>query len=143
MKKILFFDDDEFITKLLIQNLKTNHGWTKDNDKEIIFISKVEDLMDEIINRNKKYDLFVLDIMVPVPSPDNDHFSENDILSMNNGLNTGMTITRKIRNMEQYKEVPIIYLSSRRINDAEGIIYLRKPVSARVLSDRMSELLNH
>ena len=27
-KKILFFDDEPFYVKLLIDNLKLNHGWT-------------------------------------------------------------------------------------------------------------------
>ena len=65
MKKVLFFDDEPFITNYLICNLRENHGWK--GDKRIDFVSTVDELFEKISNE-ETYDLFVLDIMAPMPS---------------------------------------------------------------------------
>ena len=64
-KNILFFDDEPFITKILIDNLQKNYEWNKDNLGEITFVSTPNELFDEV-NSTIKYDLFVMDIMVPI-----------------------------------------------------------------------------
>lgn len=145
MKKILFFDDDSFITKWLINNLKENYGWNKANETEIIFCAELDQLLVEINDKNKQYDLFVLDIMSPEPSGDlRNAFTEEELLRMNGGMSTGIVMKDKIRQQERYKNVPILYLSARLV-PAQYLdkitIHIRKPESAEVISQTMSELL--
>lgn len=147
MKKILFFDDDKFITEYLIRNLKENWGWDTANNREITLITDTDEMLKEIYTGSKsdrKYDLFILDIMAPLPSEGNEHITKKDREAMDR-LNTGIVIARKIREQERYKDVPIIYLSAKRITDIDSIkgdSYFRKPVSARELSGEMEALLN-
>ncbi len=143
MKKILFFDDDKFITEYLIRNLKENWGWTAEKDREITLITNTDEMLKEIYS-DRKYDLFILDIMAPLPAEDNEHIIKNDIKAMDR-LNTGIVIARKIREQEKYKDTPIIYLSAKDVTNIESIkgdSYFRKPVSARELSEKMEALLN-
>jgi|GEM_PF-2784399 len=142
MKKILFFDDDKFITEYLIRNLKENWGWNTEKDREITLITNTDEMLKEIYS-DRKYDLFILDIMAPLPAEDNEHIIKNDIKAMDR-LNTGIVIARKIREQEKYKDTPIIYLSAKHITNIESTkvdSYFRKPVSARELSGAMETLL--
>lgn len=136
MKKILFFDDDKFITEYLIRNLKENWGWTAEKDREITLITNTDEMLKEIYS-DRKYDLFILDIMASLPTEDNEHIIKNDIKAMDR-LNTGIVIARKIREQERYKDTPIIYLSAKDVKNIESI---RKPVSAQELSKKMDGLL--
>lgn len=136
MKKILFFDDDKYITEYLIRNLKENWGWTAEKDREITLITNTDEMLKEIYS-DRKYDLFILDIMAPLPTEDNEHIIKNDIKAMDR-LNTGIVIARKIREQERYKDTPIIYLSAKDVTNIESI---RKPVSAQELSKKMDGLL--
>lgn len=142
MKKILFFDDDKFITEYLIRNLKENWEWNTEQDREITLITNTDEMLKEIYS-DRKYDLFILDIMAPLPAEGNEHITNKDIEAMDR-LNTGIVIARKIREQERYKNVPIIYLSAKHITNIESIkgdSYFRKPVSARELSEAMERLL--
>ncbi len=143
MKRILFFDDEPFITKLLIDNLQNNHGWSKDNLGEITFVSKPED----VIGKAKKtiYDLFVLDIMVPIDQIGKDIFTYEEIGRMQNGDNTGVVIAEKIRSMNNYDKVPILFLSARiqPSQKMDNTDYIEKPAFASVVSEKMKTLLRH
>ena len=145
MRKILFFDDDSFITQWLIKNLKVNYGWDKNHSTEITQIADLGKLLTEITDSDKQYDLFVLDIMSPEPSDDlKKSFTDEELLRMNGGMSTGIVMKDKIRQQERYKNVPILYLSARLVpaQYLDNItIHIRKPESAEVISQTMSELL--
>lgn len=146
MKKILFFDDDTFIiSNYLVTNLRENYEWT--GDKEITFVSSVDNLLKEINDRNVTYNLFVLDVMAPLPQNLKENFTEQEMHSLGvDGMNTGLVMAKKIRNMKKYKKVPILYLTARNIpnlpeTDKQITAILRKPVPTDDISNKMKELL--
>jgi CheY-like chemotaxis protein len=146
IQKILFFDDESFISQYLVNNLVENYGWN--GEKEIVFAHSVVELLEHINEVNESYALFVLDVMAPIPPNPLDFFTKKELkqLDMRGGINTGIVIANKIRSIDRYRRVPILYLSARTIpqipeSEAGYTSYLGKPVSARVLSDRMEELL--
>ena len=144
MKQILFFDDEPFITKMLIENLQKNHGWDREHLGEIIFVSTPTELFNKIGDNSIRYDLFVLDIMVPVDQIEKmSSFSKEEIEKMQNGDNTGVVIAETIRKTANYKETPIMFLSARiqpskMMDNAD---YLEKPVFASDLSEKMKKML--
>ena len=145
MKKVLFFDDEPSITNYLVMNLRDNYGWK--GEKEITFVSTVEDLLNEINKNDVTFDLFVLDVMVPMPSEElKKQFSQNELDKMDSGRRLGFVMAEKIRRIDKYKSVPVLYLSARinsPIPDSERdyTFYLRKPVSAGEITQKMEDLL--
>jgi CheY-like chemotaxis protein len=146
MQKILFFDDEPFIIGYLVNNLQENFGWK--GDKEIVFVSTIDDLLNEINNNVETYSLFVLDVMAPMPSYElAKQFSRQELDEMDDGMSLGLVMAKKIRQMEHYSKVPVLYLSARIIPpipdlEKEYTAYIRKPVSAEEISKIMDELLN-
>lgn len=145
MKKVLFFDDEPSITNYLVMNLRDNYGWK--GEKEITFVSTVEDLLNEINKNDVTFDLFVLDVMAPMPSEElKKQFSKDELDKMDSGRCLGFVMAEKIRRIDKYKSVPVLYLSAR-INSSipdlerEYTFYLRKPVSAKEITQKMKELL--
>ncbi len=145
MKRILFFDDESFITKILIENLQKNYDWCVDKHGEITFVSTPDELFDKANDVNIKYDLFVLDIMVPVDQIEKMNlFSKKEIERMQYGENTGVVFAEKIRNISKYQNVPILFLSAR-IQPSDmmpNTNYLEKPTFASDVSDTMKKILN-
>lgn len=145
MKQILFFDDEPFITKMLIENLQNNYGWNREHLGEITFVSTPTELFDKIGDNNIRYDLFVLDIMVPVDQIEKmSRFSKEEIEKMQNGDNTGVVFAEIIRTIANYKETPILFLSAR-IQPSkmmDNTDYLEKPVFASDFSEKMKKMLN-
>lgn len=145
MQKILFFDDEPFITNYMVRNLQENYEWN--GDKEMTFVSNVEDLLQIINNDDLTYNLFVLDLMAPMPSgEEKKQFSQDELDNMDEGRLLGWVMAKKIRKMEKYKNVPVLYLSARStppISDSEKeyTAYTRKPVSPVEISKMMKELL--
>lgn len=142
MKKILFFDDEPFISNYLVQSLNEILGW-----RDITFISTTDDLVNEVTNEKVTYDLFVLDVMAPMPS-DNliKNFTQVELNKMDEGRGVGLVMAEKIRGDEKYTNVPIVFLTARSIIIPDSIkemsSYLRKPISPEELSNKMKELLN-
>ena len=144
MKRILFFDDELFITKMLIENLRKNYDWCKDKHGEITFVSTAKELFDKANNVKLKYDLFVLDIMVPIDQIEKmTLFSKEEIERMQAGDNTGVVFAEKLRSMPKYNDVPILFLSARiqPSNIMPNSEYLEKPVFASVVSEKMKSML--
>ena len=145
MKKILLFDDQPFISKMLIVILQRNFDWNKEKLGEITFVSTPKELFDKANDVNIKFDLFVLDIMVPVDLIEETNlFSKEEIERMQDGDNTGIVFAEKLRNMPKYKDVPILFLSAR-IQPPEMMPntgYIEKPTFASDFSEKMKEMLN-
>ena len=147
MKKILFFDDEHFIIGYLINNLRENYGWR--GDKEIAFVSTVDALLDKMKSNDETFSLFVLDVMAPKPSCElAKQFSQQELDEMDDGMSLGLVMAKKIRQMERYSKVPILFLSARIIPPIPDLekkytAYIRKPVSPDEISKIMDELLNN
>lgn len=145
MKKVLFFDDEPFIMNYLIKSLREIYGWS--GDKEIVFVSTVGELLDKLNSEDETYSLFVLDLMVPMPTGEvRNHFNQAELDKMDEGRLTGYVMAEKIRKIEKYKKVPVLYLSARTsppISEIEGeyTMYMRKPCKAEEISNKMDELL--
>lgn len=146
MKKILFFDDEPYISRYLINGLiqisrDNNYEW------EISFISSVKDLLKEINNSAITYDLFILDVMVPIQLGETKSLlTETDIKKMNNGMSTGLVMAEKIRCQSCYKTVPILYLSARLIppipeEERHYTAYIRKPEAPDNIAKEINKLL--
>ena len=144
MKRILFFDDEPFISNMLIENLQKNYGWSNDKQGEITFVSTPKALFEKANDVNLEYDLFVLDIMVPIDQIEKMNlFSNEEIGRMQDGDNTGVVCAEKLRSMRKYKDVPILFLSAR-IQPSimmPNSDYLEKPTFASELSLKMKEML--
>ena len=143
MKRILFFDDEPFIAMLLIDNLRRNFGWNESNDREITFVSSGKELFDEVKSETT-YDLFVMDIMAPIYEIEQvSDFSKKEIEAMQDGENTGVIFAGKIRQMEKYQNVPILFLSARRqpTKMLGKTAYIEKPAFAKEVSEKMEELI--
>lgn len=147
MKKILFFDDEPFITMYIIKNLQENYGWK--GDKEITFVSTVDELLDEIIHNDRTYNLFVLDVMASASMPSKkimEYFLQEELNDGFYGMSIGLVLAKKIRGMEKYKNVPILFYTARRIppipeSEKEITTYIMKPASAGEISLKMNDLL--
>lgn len=143
-KNVLFFDDEPFLTKMLIENLQLNYEWNKDNLGEITFVSTPMELFDKADDDNIQYDLFVLDIMVPIDQIEEmDFFSNMEIKKMQEGDNTGIVFAERIRKMPKYQNVPILFLSARMRPSKlmTNIDYLEKPVFASDVSEKMKKMM--
>lgn len=147
IKRILFFDDEKFITELIIENLQKNYGWLKEEFGEITYVQTPKELFEKAEDKRIKYDLFVLDIMVPIDQINQiekpGFFSEEEIDRMQEGDNTGVVFAEKLRSMPNYTNVPILFLSAR-IQPSqmmENTDYLEKPPFAEVVSEKMKKML--
>lgn len=137
-KKVLFFDDELFISRVLAESLQL-FGW------DVTLVSEINELFKII--KSECYDIIILDIMAPIPEIENEsiRFTKKEIDEMDNGINTGVVIAKKIWELKQ--EIPILFLSARR---ADTIVqlpktrifdYIRKSEQARIISDKLLELL--
>ena len=140
--KVLFFDDEPFISKALANNL-TFFEW------DVTFVHDINCLFEEF--KNNSFDILILDIMAPIPETQNEYisFSNAEIKEMESGMNTGIVLARKI--WELKKNIPILFLSAKmRPNSIKQFIdsgkicdCLRKPEFAKTISDRLHELIDY
>ncbi len=141
--RVLHFDDDPFQASALRNSLEL-FGW------DVTLVSEIDELFKEL--NNNHYDALIMDIMAPTPSANNRYvtFTRKEIENMNNGMNTGVVLTKKILTMPKYKGIPILFLSARKAPFLENpelnncnCDYLRKPQLARSVDIKLKELLNH
>lgn len=139
--RVLFFDDEPFITRPLVQTLELLE-W------DVTLVTEIDDLFKEL--KNPQFDIIITDIMVPIPNKENKYinFSQQEIDEMNMGLNTGVVLSKKI--WKEFNEsIPILFLSARRnpipeypeLNNHK-CDYLRKPQLAKDVDERLRIMLN-
>lgn len=140
MKKILFFDDESFISRILVNNLKLN-------DWDVTFVSEINELFKEL--KRHKFDILILDIKAPIPKMENLNvsFTRTEIEEMDDGMNTGVVLAKKIW-MEIDSNYAVLFLSARN----EGAIsqlssnyrfdHIRKPELISTIIFKLNELLN-
>lgn len=131
-RRVLFFDDEKFISGLMAQNLEMN-GW------DITFVDEINELFMEL--RSRQFDVLILDIMAPIPQKENKHvnFTSSEIDEMEEGMNTGVVLANKIW-AEIRKEQPILFLSAKQLETEHD--YLLKPVFADELEMKLHDMLN-
>lgn len=144
--KLLFFDNQSFVVKSLVMNLKLR-------DWDVTLVSDIDELF-HLLNR-AQYHVLILDIMAPIPplNCNNVSFTESEINEMNSGLNTGVVLAKRIWQHEKYKEVPILFLSGRADPIPTDPIlqerkqnhkcdHLRKPQWAKDVDQLLKKMLN-
>lgn len=144
-KKILFFDDDSFITQILAQNLEVI-GW------EVTLVSEINDLFSNL--KKRRFDIIILDIMAPIPKANNEYvnFTKDEIAEMDEAMNTGVVAAKKIWDIEnkKYKNIPILFLSAKKDPRPENpelqtdkCDYLRQPELVSTINEKLEKLMNN
>lgn len=143
-EKLLFFDDELFITKALAKSLELF-------DWEVKLVSEIDDLFREL--RTRQFDILILDQMAPIPNQENRYINftlkEIDEMKQAQGTNVGVIIAKKIWN-ELKMNIPILFLSAKKspipddsdLNDIIKCDYLRKPQFAKAVDEKLRELLD-
>lgn len=118
-KRILIVDDDEMV-RIALNELLRPEGY------EVIIVSSGKEAISKIDENS--YDLLMLDIIMP----------EMD----------GFELCRKIREKENYRETPIVFLTakSREEDKTEGLdaganLFLSKPISPDKLLEIVSDTI--
>lgn len=117
-KKVLVVDDDIGLTKL-IHSVLTERGF-----EVSVAYDGLQGMVE--VGRNTP-DLIILDIMMP-------------------GLN-GYDVCKELKFNEEYKNIPIIVLTSReqeispRIGQLMGIDYMHKPLDSKLLLEKIENAL--
>lgn len=139
-KKILFFDDESFISMALVKSLDF-YDW------DITFVDEINELFKEL--KDHKFDILIMDIMAPVPEAQNDfvNFTNAEIKEMDEGMNTGVVLAKKIwKDIDD--KLPILFLSARGLDTIlllqrdNKFDYIRKPVLVDDLDLKLKELLS-
>jgi CheY-like chemotaxis protein len=141
-KRVLYFDDEPFITKAQAMSLELL-GW------DVTQVSEIDELFKELKYAN--FDIIILDIMAPLPNENNKYisFSSEEIEAMDGGPNVGIILAKKI--WDKDSTLPILFLSARQIpDDAKDEFnhngfkweYLRKPELAKTVDAELVKLLN-
>lgn len=139
-KRVLYFDDESFISMALVKSLKF-YDW------DITFVDEINKLFKEL--KDHKFDIIIMDIMAPVPEIQNDFvcFTNAEINEMDEGMNTGVVLAKKIwRDIDS--NLPILFLSARRLDTIlllpsnNRFDYIRKPVLVDDLNLILKELLS-
>ena len=142
-KKVLFFDDEPFITAALTHSLEL-FGW------KVTLVSEIDDLFKEL--KTRQFDILILDLMAPIPNQENKYINftldEIDAMKDAQGTNVGVILAKKIWN-KMKKSIPILFLSAKKNPIPEDLElkritcdYLRKPQFARAVDEKLKELLN-
>jgi len=138
-KKILYYEDEKHYAKSLVEAIQSK------NKNIINTVYTPSDFFKEI-NSDKSYNLFILDILVPL-----EHFLEDDInkltekqqLKLENGLNVGIVFYEILRDMAKYKETPVIFLTSKSYTEFHDpkVRYFSKPVNWETIITAIDELI--
>lgn len=139
-KKILYFDDEPFLSKCLVDSLK--------DDWDVTFVKCVDELFKEL-NRHK-FDILILDIMAPIPEMEYPYvsFTNREIEEMDEGINTGVVLAEKIWTEIDGNYI-ILFLTARRVDTISQLSrnykydYIRKPVLISDLNIKLESMINH
>lgn len=139
-KKVLYFDDEPFITSALARSL-VFFDW------DVTLISEIDGLFKEL--KSHRFDILMLDLMAPIPKKENKYinFTPKEIDEMDKGLNVGVVLAKKIWK-DLKKDIPILFLSARRNPIPEdsdlnnhNCDYLSKPQLAKNVDEKLRDML--
>ena len=142
--KILFFDDDKYLGDIFQKSLIDIYK------HDVAFLSEIPEFF-AAIESNVQYDLFILDIMIPLIDgtgksiSEENFFSKEEISETKQGLNTGEILFKKIRAIEKYKQTPILFYTAKRALETIGkdpnVHFIQKPVLVKEINNKIKELL--
>ena len=99
-----FIDDEKYMGDVIINNLAIYHY-------DITFVTTIPDFIEKI-NNGIQYDLFILDIMIPIKNEEiKNLFSLGEISEMGKGLTAGEVLYKRIRNQQKFSKTPILFYS--------------------------------
>lgn len=140
-KRVLFYDYEPYLSRALADNLEP-FGW------KVTLVFDIDELFFYL--QNHQYDIVILDIMAPVPETATDfvNFTNAEINEMNNGIDTGIVLAKKI--WRNNSDIPILFLSARSQPDAisqfnierKRCEYLKKPELSITINEILNKLLN-
>ena len=128
MSKILYIDDEIYITHSLCKNLTSIYGFKVD------LITDYRKFENEL---QKGYDCIMLDVMMPIlPS----FFTTDELLTIKSESKVGVVLFNKIRKL--YPKIPILFYSAiSSIECDEYSAFLRKPELAKNIADNLKLLI--
>ena len=128
MRKILLIDDAHSDASILSEEL------TYAINCEIKWVKNADEVM--ALLAEEKFDLIVLDIMMPIPTS----WTDEDFKKSEWGINTGMVLFQKIR--EKYPRLFILLYSARsEIQIDEYSFYIRKPELAEKVVNKIKDFI--
>lgn len=150
-ERIIWLDDEAFIIKAQRMHLHNKYGYNID------FFTDVNEFINSFFTNN--YDFIILDVMMLVEDFNKNRyitFTKGDYNDMDDGMNTGCVIARKICQCDikdkiferNFEEIPILFYSGRnerRIDNYVSVycrnyLILRKPQLTIGLHEAISKL---
>ena len=139
-KKILYFEEEKWFADTIIPAIDEKTQYT------VTLVVTPAEFFEEI-NSNCQYDLFILDIMVPMSL-----FTEDDIENklsgaqlrrLNYGLDVGVVFYEKIREIDKYKGTPVIFYTAKKNPQIveDKVKYFSKPAEPEIIIDGINDLL--
>jgi len=141
MKKILYFEDEKWYADHLVYEIENQTQF------QVTLVTTPSDFFKEIKNDNQ-YDLFILDIMAPMilfKEDDLNNLNDAQQRRLNDGLNVGTVFYEIIRSMNEYKETPVIFYTSKSKPQMQDnrVKYFSKPIDPNPIINAINELLKH
>lgn len=135
MGKILFIEDEAFLLQGFIDALE-------DRQHKVEIAKDGEDALDKLNNKDNKYDLLILDIMLPRGIGQAKSFVSEDVKTREMGLE----VLRQLR--KEDKKVPVIVLTAvsdedmrMRIIELGVVACLNKPISLKTFLSTVDKAL--
>ena len=138
-KNVLFLDEEKWFTNLYLE-------YSKSEPFKIIVANTPKEFFEKI-NDQMCYDLFILDIMIPLSLFDNEdlnHLTRPQKQLLEGGLNVGIVFYDILRKIPKYKNIPVIFYTAKadpEIADDPYYWYISKPVTWPVLFNQIKKHL--
>lgn len=137
--KILYFDDEAKTAKPLINSLKQFNF-------EVHWVSELSDFL-KTLEGEETFDIIMLDIMAPILENDKKRglFSQAELDDMKNGLDSGVILFKRLKEIDKYRTIPILIYTARNtvnIPENRGIAILRKPELSSTIVKMINQLLS-
>ena len=136
-KKVLFFDDEKWFTDYH-EKLMVNEQF------EVTVVNTPSEFLCEI-EGDDRFDLFILDIMVPLSifkDEDFNRITRPQRQRFHDGLSVGIVFHEILRKKPKYVNTPVIFYTSRADPLIPNSRYLSKPSSTKSLIHLIKDCLN-
>ena len=136
-KKILYYEEEKWFADILVRDIEEKPHY------KVTLVITPADFFKEI-NSSFHYDLFILDIMTPML-----YFSEDDLKllrgdqlrDLNGGFSVGVVFYDMIREIDKYKETPVIFYTAKSNPNKPGTEYFLKPNDSETIIKTIDKFL--
>jgi len=141
MKKILYFEDEQWFADVLVKEMMDQPYWL------FTPVTTPTEFFKEI-KGSCQIDLFILDIMAPMKlftETDLNELSEAQQRRLNEGLNIGVVFYEKIRELEKFRKTPILFYTSKNdpnLKNDKNVTYISKPSDSKSIIAIIHKLFN-